>query len=99
MTEDEEIQLEELEREQRERLERDAEDIRHVLSSERGRRVIWWLLEKGNVFSSTFHSDPHISAFNEGQRNLALAVFSRVMSSCPENYLQMADEASREEKS
>ncbi|ECF1703347.1 hypothetical protein E1B77_20810 [Salmonella enterica subsp. enterica] len=95
---DDEIQLEELERKQREREERDAEDIRHVLSTDKGRRVIWWLLEKGCVFSSTFNADPHIAAFSEGQRNLALAVFSRVMAACPEHYLQMAEEASREEK-
>ncbi|ENC2022860.1 hypothetical protein ABKE32_000486 [Escherichia albertii] len=81
----------------REREQRDTDDIRQVMSTDAGRRVIWWLLERGKVFSTTFHADPHIAAFNEGQRNLALAMFSRVMAASPDNYLLMAAEASKEE--
>lgn len=78
---------------QRELAERDAEDIRQVMSTESGRRVIWSVLEQGKVFAATFSVDPCVTAFNEGQRNLALALFSRVMTVCPEQYLKMADEA------
>ncbi|EAM8673214.1 hypothetical protein BL252_06560 [Salmonella enterica] len=98
MADDSQDDLAELERKRRDREQRDADDIRHVLSTDRGRRVVWWMLERGSVFATTFNADPHISAFNEGQRNLALALFSRVVASCPEQYLQMAEEASREEK-
>ncbi|WP_446668289.1 Bbp19 family protein, partial [Klebsiella pneumoniae] len=41
--------------------------------------------------------DPQVTAFNEGQRNLALALFQRVMAHCPEQYLKMAAEASEQE--
>lgn len=82
---------------QRERAERDAEDIRQVMSTESGRRVVWAVLEQGKVFAATFAIDPCVTAFNEGKRNLALALFSRVMSVCPEQYLKMADEASKQE--
>jgi hypothetical protein len=81
---------------QSELAERDAEDIRKVMSTESGRRVIWSVLEQGKVFASTFAVDPCVTAFNEGQRNLALALFSRVMTFCPEQYLKMADEARKE---
>ena len=73
--------------------QRDIDDIQFVMGSEQGRRVIWSLLEKGKVFSPCFACDPHVTAFNEGQRNLALALFQRVMAHCPEQYLKMAAEA------
>lgn len=80
------------------RAERDADDIRQVMSTEQGRRVVWAVMEQGKVFGSTFAIDPSITAFNEGQRNLALALFSRVMAVCPEQYLKMAAEASTKEE-
>ncbi|HFF8853432.1 hypothetical protein SBU32_06870 [Klebsiella pneumoniae] len=73
--------------------QREKDDIKFVMDSEQGRRVVWSLLEKGQVFGSCFNVDPHITAFNEGQRNLALALFQRVMAHCPEQYLKMAAEA------
>ncbi|EAM6285754.1 hypothetical protein BG151_000126 [Salmonella enterica subsp. enterica serovar Apapa] len=73
--------------------QRDIDDIQFVMGSEQGRRVIWSLLEKGLVFGACFNVDPHITAFNEGQRNLALVLFQRVMAHCPDQYLKMAAEA------
>jgi len=78
---------------------RDRDDIKHLMDSKQGRRVIWWMLEKGHVFGTTFSPvDPHISAFNEGQRSLALALFQRVVKHCPEQYLTMAAEANKQEQ-
>lgn len=77
--------------------QRDKDDIKFVMDSEQGRRVVWSVLEKGQVFGTCFNVEPHITAFNEGQRNLALALFQRVMAHCPEQYLKMAAEASEQE--
>lgn len=77
--------------------QRDIDDIQFVMGSEQGRRVIWSLLEKGQVFGACFNVDPHITAFNEGQRNLALVLFQRVMAHCHDQYLKMAAEASEQE--
>ncbi|MEM5851046.1 hypothetical protein ABK939_23875 [Citrobacter freundii] len=77
--------------------QRDIDDIQFVMGSEQGRRVIWSLLEKGQAFGACFNVDPHITAFNEGQRNLALVLFQRVMAHCPDQYLKMAAEASEQE--
>jgi len=90
---DDEQPTAEQQKRQLELAERDAEDIRKVMSTESGRRVIWSVLEQGKVFAATFSVDPCVTAFNEGQRNLALVLFSRVMTVCPEQYLKMADEA------
>ena len=77
--------------------QREKDDIKFVMDSEQGRRVVWSLLEKGQVFGVCFNVDPHITAFNEGQRNLALVLFQRVMTHCPDQYLKMAAEASEQE--
>ncbi|MGS7939226.1 Bbp19 family protein [Escherichia marmotae] len=77
--------------------QREKDDIKFVMDSEQGRRVVWGLLEKGQVFGTCFNVDPNITAFNEGQRNLALVLFQRVMAHCPDQYLKMAAEASEQE--
>lgn len=77
--------------------QREKDDIKFVMGSEHGRRVVWSLLEKGQVFGTCFNVDPNITAFNEGQRNLALVLFQRVMTHCPDQYLKMAAEASEQE--
>ncbi|HAU5651158.1 TPA: hypothetical protein P7Y94_001722 [Citrobacter freundii] len=77
--------------------QREKDDIKFVMDSEQGRRVIWSILERGKVFSPCFAGDSHLTAFNEGQRNLALALFQRVMAHCPDQYLKMAAEASEQE--
>ena len=77
--------------------QREKDDIKFVMDSEQGRRVVWGLLERGQVFGTCFNVDPNITAFNEGQRNLALVLFQRVMTHCPDQYLEMAAEASEQE--
>lgn len=77
--------------------QREKDDIKFVMDSEQGRRVVWGLLEKGQVFGTCFNVDQNITAFNEGQRNLALVLFQRVMTHCPDQYLKMAAEASEQE--
>jgi len=84
-------------RKKRDLAQREIDDIKFVMDSVQGRRVVWSVLEKGQVFGTCFNVEPHITAFNEGQRNLALALFQRVMAHCPEQYLKMAAEASEQE--
>lgn len=94
---DDEERKTELEARQQILAQRDIDDIKFVMDSEQGRRVVWGLLEKGQVFGTCFNVDPNITAFNEGQRNLALVLFQRVMAHCPDQYLKMAAEASEQE--
>ncbi|MEW5560616.1 hypothetical protein AB1287_10255 [Enterobacter asburiae] len=91
---DDEGRKAELEAKQHLLAQRDIDDIQFVMGSEQGRRIVWSLLEKGQVFGTCFNVEPHITAFNEGQRNLALMLFKRVMEHCPDQYLKMAAEAS-----
>lgn len=84
-------------RKQRDLAQREIDDIKFVMDSVQGRRVVWSVLEKGQVFGTCFNVEPHITAFNEGQRNLALVLLQRVMAHCPDQYLKMAAEASEQE--
>ncbi len=79
--------------EAREREQRDIDDIKFVMDSEKGRRVVWQILVEGQVFGTCFSPDPYVTAFNEGKRNHALSLFQRVMVHCPDQYLKMAAEA------
>ncbi|MHA8112848.1 Bbp19 family protein [Kosakonia cowanii] len=98
MSEMDEDQLRaENERKQRDLAQRDIDDIKFVMGSPQGRRVVWDVLENGRVFAAIPPMDALAMAFNEGQRNLALALFQRVMAHCPEQYLKMAEEASEQE--
>lgn len=93
---DEELRIQN-ERKKHDLEQREKDDIKFVMDSEQGRCVVWGLLEKGQVFGTCFNVDPNITAFNEGQRNLALVLFQRVMTHCPDQYLKMAAEASEQE--
>ncbi|MDT7076442.1 hypothetical protein RQL62_17810 [Citrobacter amalonaticus] len=84
-------------RKQRDLAQREIDDIRFVMDSKQGRRVVWSVLENGRVFSAIPPMDALAMAFNEGQRNLALELFQRVMTHCPDQYLKMAAEASEQE--
>ncbi len=50
------------------RAERDISDLRKVLSSVEGRRLIWRWLTKGGMFRCSFVPNANETAFNEGRR-------------------------------
>lgn len=94
--EEEELRIQN-ERKKHDLEQREKEDIKFVMDSEQGRRVVWRVLESGRVFAAIPPMDALAMAFNEGQRNLALELFQRVMTHCPDQYLKMAAEASEQE--
>lgn len=93
---DDEKMRAESDRIKRDLAQREIDDIRFVMDSEQGRRVVWRVLESGRVFAAITPMDALAMAFNEGQRNLALELFQRVMTHCPDQYLKMAAEASED---
>lgn len=76
--------------------ERDLEDLRFLLSTIQGRRFVWRQLSECGVFKSSFTGNS-TTFFNEGRRDVGLKLMADVMESKPEAYLQMAQEAKREE--
>jgi len=74
------------------RLQRN-EDFRWLMGDLRGRRFVWDLLAKAGLFRSSLGISPELTAFNEGRRDLGLAVLADMMRLCPEQYARMQAEA------
>ena len=84
----------------KERLNRDAEgdDIKWLMSSKRGRRVAWRLLDQAGVFRSVFNTNAMQMAFAEGNRNTGLKLLSLIHALCPELFTTMTRENTNEHR-
>ena len=77
------------------RLARETEesDLKWLMSSKRGRRIAWRLLDQSGVFRSSFNPTAMVMAFNEGNRNFGNRTLAMIHQHCPELYPQMMKEA------
>jgi len=73
--------------------ETELADVKWLMERKQGRRFIWRLLDAAGVFRTSFHATAMIMAFNEGQRNYGIRLFSQVQTACPELYTVMLKEA------
>lgn len=71
----------------------DDADFKWLMSSKRGRRIVWRLLEQAGVFRISFNQNSMAMAFAEGNRNYGNKVFAQVQTLCPELYPAMVKEA------
>jgi hypothetical protein len=84
------------EKSSKERIARENEeaDIRWLMSSKRGRRTIWRLLDQSGVFRLSFNPNAMQMAFAEGNRNFGNRTLSLIHLICPELYPVMVKEQS-----
>ena len=75
---------------------RKVEDMKWVLSTEQGRRVIWDLLSFCGIFRSSFTGNS-TTFFNEGGRNVGLRLYNQVLTADEIAYLKMRKEAQGEQ--
>jgi hypothetical protein len=71
----------------------EVEDIKWLMSSKRGRRIVHRLLESAGVFRISFNTNALQMAFNEGNRNQGNALLALVTNNCPDRYLELLTEA------
>ena len=85
----------------RARLARETErdDIKWLMSSKRGRRIVWRLLEQAGVFRSSFSPTAMQMAFNEGYRNYGNRTLDLIQEYCLELYPLMLKEAANDRAS
>jgi hypothetical protein len=78
------------------RLERESEeaDFKWLMSSRRGRRIVWRFLDQAGVFRSSFNPTAMQMAFNEGYRSFGTRTLIMVHQYCPDLYPQMMKENS-----
>lgn len=67
-------------------------DMKWLMSSAIGRRVVWRLLERARVFGSTFDQHAGVMSFNEGSRSQGLQLLAEINRLCPHQYSVMAQE-------
>jgi len=89
-------QQESLRREEQQRLRvlalQENEDLKWLMGSKRGRRIMHRLLERAGVFQLSFNTNAMTMAFNEGRRNEGLALTNKLMAACPEQWALMLKE-------
>lgn len=71
----------------------EQDDIRWLMKSQRGRRIIWGFLQRAGVFRLSFNTNAMTMAFNEGTKNEGLRLLALVHTVCPDDYTTMTKEA------
>jgi hypothetical protein len=71
----------------------DVDDVKWLMSSKRGRRILWRILERGEVFKLSFNTNSMSMAFSEGRKNEGLRVLALIHAAAPELYATMLKEA------
>ncbi len=76
-------------------------DLKWLMSSPNGRRIVYWLLEKAGIMRTTFQETPSrsanlalVMAHEEGRKQIGYELFARVNTLCPELYMKMMKEKS-----
>lgn len=77
------------------RVNRDTEesDLKWLMGSKRGRRIVWRLLDQSGVFRLSFNTNAMQMSFAEGNRNFGNRTLALINSLCPELYPTMVKEA------
>lgn len=74
------------------------DDIKFLLSSKKGRRILWRLLSWTGVFRLSFNHSGSISAFNEGTRYVGLTLLSQIQEADTMAYATMTKEQQEYER-
>ena len=74
----------------------EEEDLKWLMGTKRGRRIMHRQLERAGVWQLSFNTNAMTMAFNEGRRNEGLALTNKLMAACPEQWAQMMKENASE---
>lgn len=87
-----ESQVARAKKKEKQRFERDRDDMRWLLSDRRGRRMMHRWLEHCGVWRTSFDGTSR-TYFNEGRRDVGLMLFAEVSEAAPEAFPVMMKEA------
>jgi hypothetical protein len=82
----------------RDKLVRETEeaDLKWLMGSKRGCRIVWRQLDRAGVFRLSFNTNAMQMAFAEGNRNEGLRMLALIHTLCPELYPVMVKEQTNE---
>ena len=69
------------------------DDVKWLMGSKRGRRILWRFLDRAGVYRSSFHQNSMTMAFNEGVRNEGLRLLATINTAAPDLFATMTKEA------
>jgi len=72
--------------------QKEADDIKWVMSNKRGRRFMYRQLERAGVWRISFNTNALAMAFNEGGRNEGLRLIALLTTHCMDRYTEMLGE-------
>ena len=78
--------------------ENEQADLKWLMSSKRGRRIVWRQLDRAGVFRLSFNTNAMTMAFAEGNRNEGLRTISQIHALCPELYPVMVKEQTNDNR-
>lgn len=87
-----EAQTAERKGEQKRARDGDLADLLYVMTDPAGRRFMHKLLSASGLYRTSFDADPHKTSFNEGRRNIGLALMADIMVIAPTQYAEMLEE-------
>lgn len=76
-------------------LQNEAEDFKWLMSSKRGRRIVWRQLERAGVFRDPFNTNAMLMARACGEKVEGLKTLAQIHALCPENYAVMLSEQTK----
>jgi hypothetical protein len=88
------------ERKQTQRLKRinELDDIRAVLSTPQGRRVVWRILGMTHLYKESFTGNS-TTFYNEGQRSIGLQLLGELTAADPLAYVKLQQENADDDRS
>jgi hypothetical protein len=90
---DEEARETEAKAAEQQELRWEVSDLAWLMSSKRGRRVVWRLLKNAGVYRLSYsQGDAMHTAFNEGQRNGGQRILALIMQHASSDYALMVQE-------
>lgn len=95
--EDENPKLKKQREKQIDQAAREVEDLRKVLQTKEGRRLLYWIIHTSGVHKRSATSSGSDTYFNEGLRFMGTMIYQRIWDNFPETYLLMSNEAKDED--
>lgn len=73
-------------------LDNAAADLKWLMGSRRGRRLMWWILEQSPPRRDPIDTNAIVMARRTGEQRLGIQIEAIALLECPELYLQMIKE-------